>query len=29
MYLRSMITGWVTREELRRHHDAERVTRGE
>ncbi|MET0292447.1 MAG: cytochrome b/b6 domain-containing protein [Steroidobacteraceae bacterium] len=29
MYLRSMIKGWVTREELRRHHDPERVARDE
>jgi cytochrome b subunit of formate dehydrogenase len=29
MYLRSMVRGWVTREELRAHHDPERVARGE
>ena len=29
MYLRSMVQGWVTREELTAHHDAERVARGE
>jgi len=29
MYLRSMVQGWVTREELVAHHDAERVARGE
>jgi cytochrome b subunit of formate dehydrogenase len=29
MYLRSMVSGWVTREDLRRHHDPERVNRGE
>jgi cytochrome b subunit of formate dehydrogenase len=29
MYLRSMVQGWVTREELNAHHDAERVARGE
>lgn len=29
MYLRAMVRGWVTREELRAHHDAERVQRGD
>jgi len=29
MYLRSMLQGWVTREELRAHHDVDRVARGE
>ena len=29
MYLRSMVQGWVTREELGANHDAERVARGE
>jgi formate dehydrogenase subunit gamma len=29
MYLRSMVRGWVTREELRAHHDPERVARGD
>ena len=29
MYLRSMVQGWVTREEMVAHHDAERVARGE
>jgi len=29
MYLRSMVQGWVTREELKANHDAERVARGE
>jgi formate dehydrogenase subunit gamma len=29
MYLRSMVRGWVTREELRAHHDPEKVARGE
>jgi cytochrome b subunit of formate dehydrogenase len=29
MYLRAMVKGWVTREELRRHHDPERVAREE
>ncbi len=29
MYLRSMVRGWVTRQELAAHHDPERVARGE
>jgi len=29
MYLRSMVQGWVTREELAAHHDVERVARGD
>lgn len=29
MYLRAMLTGFLTREELRRHHDPDRVQRGE
>ena len=29
MYLRSMLQGWVTREELRAHHDVDRVARGD
>jgi formate dehydrogenase subunit gamma len=29
MYLRAMVRGWVSREELRAHHDVERVVRGE
>jgi formate dehydrogenase subunit gamma len=29
MYLRSMVQGWVTREELGANHDVERVARGE
>jgi len=29
MYLRAMLRGWVSREELRAHHDIERVVRGE
>jgi thiosulfate reductase cytochrome b subunit len=29
MYLRSMVSGWVTREELRANHDVERVARGD
>ena len=29
MYLRSMVSGWVTRKELSAHHDPERVARGE
>ena len=29
MYLRSMVQGWVTREELKANHDAELVARGE
>jgi formate dehydrogenase subunit gamma len=29
MYLRSMVQGWVTREELRANHDVERVARGD
>jgi formate dehydrogenase subunit gamma len=29
LYLRSMVRGWVTREELAAHHDPERVARGE
>ena len=29
MYLRSMVQGWLTREELRENHDPERVARGE
>jgi cytochrome b subunit of formate dehydrogenase len=29
MYLRSMLRGWLTREELAAHHDPERVARGE
>jgi formate dehydrogenase subunit gamma len=29
MYLRSMLHGWVTREELAAHHDVNRVARGE
>jgi formate dehydrogenase subunit gamma len=29
MYLRSMVSGWVTREALRQHHDPEKVSRGE
>lgn len=29
MYLRAMLTGFITREELRQHHDPEKVQRGE
>lgn len=29
MYLRSMVRGWVTRQELAAHHDPERMARGE
>jgi cytochrome b subunit of formate dehydrogenase len=29
MYLRAMVKGWITREELRRHHDPEKVAREE
>ena len=29
MYLKSMIGGWVSREELRRYHDTDKVERGE
>lgn len=29
MYLHAMLRGWVTREQLRAHHDVERVARGE